>query len=105
MGNEGCARLLLRAGADANSRDESGWSPLHHAADRGHAECARLLVEAGADARARGSRGETAEELAKGRGYTGLASWLREASVAAEERERLAGFSGEAPAQRKTPGL
>ena len=49
---------LLDAGADANSRDETGWTPLHYAlcTDRGPihgADCTRLLINAGADADAR----------------------------------------------------
>ena len=51
-------QVVLDAGADANSRDETGWTPLHYAlcTDRGPihgADCTRLLINAGADADAR----------------------------------------------------
>ena len=39
---------ILQAGADPNTRDPDGWTPLHTAGMAGHAELARRLVEAGA---------------------------------------------------------
>ena len=57
-GHSTLVATLLDAGADANSRDETGWTPLHYAlcTDRGPiqgADCTRLLINAGADADAR----------------------------------------------------
>ncbi|KAI0331990.1 ankyrin [Cubamyces sp. BRFM 1775] len=37
------------AGVDVNARDENGYTPLHLAADRGHAEVVKVLLERGAD--------------------------------------------------------
>ena len=40
--------MILQAGADPNSQDPDGWTPLHTAGMAGHAGLARRLVEAGA---------------------------------------------------------
>ena len=60
---EGCPALvsaLLDAGSDPNHRDNSNWTPLHHAiySNRG-ADCVRLLINAGADADARCDNGRS----------------------------------------------
>jgi ankyrin repeat protein len=43
MGRTGVVRLLLGAGADPRLVDRDGRTPLHHAAEHGHAECVALL--------------------------------------------------------------
>ncbi len=45
-GDEDKLALALKAGAAVNSRDESfhGWTALHRAADRGHAEIVSVYV-------------------------------------------------------------
>ena len=48
-GNALEVRELLAAGADANSQDEEGWTPLMIAAQGGHLEVMRALLAAGAD--------------------------------------------------------
>jgi ankyrin repeat protein len=40
---------LIAAGADIHFAGTNGWTPLHMAAARGHAEKAKLLIGAGAD--------------------------------------------------------
>ena len=40
------------AGADANSRDENGWTPLHNAAHWGNEAVVQMLLKAGADVKA-----------------------------------------------------
>ena len=40
---------LINAGADIHFAGINGWTPLHMAAARGHAEKAKLLIAAGAD--------------------------------------------------------
>ena len=52
-------RELLERGANPNTRDEHGRTPLHAAAYHGHAEVARLLLEHGADVNARNDIGYT----------------------------------------------
>ena len=39
-------KQLLAAGADANSTDHAGWTPLHEACNHGHVECVRELLKA-----------------------------------------------------------
>ena len=60
----GCPALmtaLLDAGADPNDRDNTNWTPLHHAiySNRGATDCMRLLINAGADADARCDNGRS----------------------------------------------
>eukprot|EP00976_Prorocentrum_cordatum_P019824 401839-Prorocentrum_minimum.AAC.1 len=43
------AELLLAVGADVNSRNREGMTPLHLAAREGHAKLAQLLIDHGAD--------------------------------------------------------
>jgi cytohesin len=52
-GNAAKVRELLKRGANPNAKNEHGWTPLHRAAYRGHADVARLLLEHGADANAK----------------------------------------------------
>lgn len=47
--NSGALALLLRAGADPNTRDSRKMTPLHRAANMGDITAATLLLEAGAD--------------------------------------------------------
>ena len=55
----------LDAGADVNAPDDSGWTPLHHAAFRGHLGAVSLLLgRAGTNVNARNNAGETPMTLA-----------------------------------------
>ena len=51
---------------DVNSRDDGGYTPLHHAAARGDNEVILYLVSKGADVKAVSRRGQTTADMANG---------------------------------------
>lgn len=55
-GHADVCTFLLASGADPNQQDEKSWTPLHHAACRGHLTVVRVLLESGAIASARAAR-------------------------------------------------
>ena len=61
-------QILLKAGADPNSADPTGYTPLMGAADQGNKNLVQLLLDAGADPNIRSRLGNTplGEALAKG---------------------------------------
>lgn len=54
------ARKLIQAGAQVNTRDQYGWTPLMYAAKSGQVELAQGLLAAGADVNAATRLGDTA---------------------------------------------
>ena len=56
--------LLLKHGADPNTRDDSELTPLHWAVVKGNRNCIRKLVEKGADLSAKTSDGKTPKDMA-----------------------------------------
>lgn len=58
-------RDLLREGVDLNARDDTGRTPLIHAAEQGRTEIVRELLGAGADLWALTDSGKTADVLAR----------------------------------------
>lgn len=51
---------MLKHGESHSQVDENGWTPLHHAADQGHAESCLALLQGGADVNA-----ETTKQFGK----------------------------------------
>ncbi len=87
---------LLEKGADINTRDDKGYSPLMLAAhsDFLNTETVRILLDKGADVNVRGNDGETALSLAQKRGNTTVVQLLlkrdpkgTESSATVQERE------------------
>jgi uncharacterized protein len=58
--------LVEELGADVNSRDYNGYTPLHHAAARGDNELIMYLVSKGADVKAVARTGQTVADMANG---------------------------------------
>ena len=52
-------RLVIDCGLDPNIKDNSGWTPLHYAAEGGHLDVVKLLLERGADPNVKDKAGDT----------------------------------------------
>ena len=77
------ARGLLGRGADANTVNSGGWTPLMMTASYGCMEIAELLIAAGADPALRHPSFGTAAELAKMNGYPKIETLLKNGAAAA----------------------
>jgi hypothetical protein len=71
----------LRDGADADVRDENGWSALSWAAAGGHARIVRLLIEHGADVFAAADDRRTPYQIALAAGRADVARLLSQAEA------------------------
>ncbi|CDO73499.1 hypothetical protein BN946_scf185013.g134 [Trametes cinnabarina] len=67
---------------DVNARDENGYTPLHLAADRGHAEIVRILLERGADKDMKDEDDFTAKDLAEVAGHDEIVQLLSDTHIA-----------------------
>lgn len=90
------ARLLVALGADVNSHDEFGDTPLMSASSLGHLEVARFLLERGANVNARDNGEETALHKWVDSGHDGILTLLLAAGADIEARDSL----GETPLAR-----
>ncbi|MDF9428284.1 ankyrin repeat domain-containing protein [Cupriavidus gilardii] len=68
-GDAATVALLLKQGANVESRDDSGATPLLIATRHNHIEAARLLIDAGADVNARDRIQDSAYLYAGARGH------------------------------------
>jgi len=74
-----CVRLLLEAGADANSRQARGNTPLHTSAHLGDISTVETLLAHGADAALRSDDGKSAADYARDGGHEDLVRRLEAA--------------------------
>lgn len=72
------AGSLLLNGAEANVRQDGGWTPLHQAAAHGHVEIMKLLLAHRADVNAKSEDGITPLRMAQNKGYPEAAELLRQ---------------------------
>jgi ankyrin repeat protein len=77
LARSGIVELLLAGGANLDSADEFGDTPLMAAARAGHAGICSRLLAAGANPRLRNRDRATAADLAELRGFQSLAKQLR----------------------------
>ncbi|MHC4167917.1 MAG: ankyrin repeat domain-containing protein [Planctomycetota bacterium] len=78
QGRLDAVRSLLEKGAEANTKDKRGETPLHYAAQHGGIRFAKLLIANGAEINARNHRGETPLCVAVRWGYQDIAELLLE---------------------------
>jgi len=62
-------QLLLEKGADIESKNKDGWTPLLRAVEKGHKAIVQLLLEKGADIESKDWNGSTPLVWAAGQGY------------------------------------
>lgn len=68
--------LLVARGASVNEANNSGFTPLHHAAEAGAVEATQALLAAGADRTLRNADGATASEVAQQNDHAALAALI-----------------------------
>ncbi|KAL9938263.1 hypothetical protein V8E36_002886 [Tilletia maclaganii] len=71
-------RTLIQLGAELESRDESGWTPLMSASSAGAVDYVRLLLENGASPTATNTRSLTSLHYAASKGHTDVGRALLE---------------------------
>ncbi len=77
--NDTAIRALLDAGANINSANRTGFTPLHHAAEAGSKEAATLLITNGANLTLRNMYEQTPEQTATASHHPEVAEILRQA--------------------------
>ncbi|KAK0551740.1 putative ankyrin-repeat protein [Tilletia horrida] len=80
-------RTLIQVGADVDSRDESGWTPLMSASSAGSADYVQLLIESGASPTATNTRGLTPLHYAASKGHTDVGRILLENGALVNARD------------------
>jgi len=76
-GRKEIAELLIAKGADLNTKNKDGGTPLHNAAWKGHVEIAKLLIVKNADVNAKDVEGQTPLDWAEEEKHTEIVDLLR----------------------------
>jgi ankyrin repeat protein len=74
-------RALLDAGANINSANRTGFTPLHHAAEAGSKEAAKVLITNGANLTLRNVYEQTPEQTATASHHPEIAEILLQAAA------------------------
>ena len=80
-GDTAKVKALLKDGADPNTRNERGSTPLSLAATKGHDDAVKILLNAGADVDPRDGAGRTPLMWAAGAGYAKVVRLLVDAGA------------------------
>ncbi|KAI8495177.1 positive regulation of extrinsic apoptotic signaling pathway via death domain receptors protein [Branchiostoma belcheri] len=88
-GHVGVAELLLKAGAQVDSRDGLENTPLHNAALGGHVGVAELLFKIGAQVDSRDRFGNSPLHCAASGGHVGVAELLLKAGAQVDSRNEF----------------
>ena len=73
-------RLLIARGASLNLTNNTGFTPVHHAAEAGAADALAILIEAGADITIANNQGLLPVDTARGRNHAQAIQLLEAAS-------------------------
>jgi ankyrin repeat protein len=69
--------MLLRHGADPNTKQQAGVTPLHEAAHNGRTDLVQLLIDYGADVNVKTDGGQTPLAMAKEKSFVETAALLQ----------------------------
>jgi hypothetical protein len=75
-GDRPMVELLIKKGAQINSRNSTGQTALHMASDQGHINVAEFLISRGAPVDSRGDGNETPLHKAAGEGRNSMVTFL-----------------------------
>ena len=93
LGNTLVVKALLFAGANIETTNFSGWTPLHYAACYGRTDIVNLLIKAGASVDAKAWDGRTPLYAAAANDHADVAKILLEAGASVDARTK----SGKTP--------
>ena len=90
-GQVNTVKALLLAGANTNSKNERGQTPLHRAASQGHYDVIKVLLSEGADKNVREAGEHTPLHCAASQGHSNVANILLEAGAYTNARDEKGG--------------